>query len=75
MGSSFVVESGWPKSHRSTVYSKQLPPGSDSPGVAKATAKTDTIKKVIIIDQLNMKITHGKFPTSAKKLEYGKLPT
>ena len=24
---------------------------------------------------LNMKITHGKFPTSAKKLEYGKLPT
>ena len=24
---------------------------------------------------LNMKITHGKFPTSAKKLEYGNLPT
>ena len=24
---------------------------------------------------LNMKITHGKFPTLAKKLEYGKLPT
>ena len=52
MGSSFVVASGWPKSHRSTVYSKQLPPGSDSSGAAQATAKTDTMKKVIIIDQV-----------------------
>ena len=25
--------------------------------------------------KVNVKITHGKFPTSAKKLKYGKLPT
>ena len=27
------------------------------------------------ISTLDMKITHGKFPTSLKKFEYGKLPT
>ena len=32
-------------------------------------------KRMLNFERLNMKITHGKFPTSAKKLEYGKLPT